>query len=289
VLVAPLDMQLVWITGAGGLVGSYLTRSAPELCPQWQVAGPTRSQLDLLDFPTVARFFTRQKPQLVIHCAALSRSPACQANPQLAWKLNVDVTRHLAELAVDIPFIFFSTDLVFDGRKGNYVESEPPNPLSVYGETKAAAERIVLANPKHTVIRTSLNGGTSPAGDRGFNEEMRCAWAAGKTLNLFSDEFRCPIPAAVTAQAVWELAAQNLTGLYHLAGAERLSRWQIGQLIAVRWPQLNPKTRAGSLREYEGPPRAPDTSLNCGRIQKVLSFELPGLGAWLKANPCEVF
>jgi dTDP-4-dehydrorhamnose reductase len=282
-------MQVVWITGAGGLIGSYLKRSARPRNAPWQVVGLTRDQLDLLDFSAVRRLFDQQKPQGVIHCAALSRSPACQSNPPLAWQLNVDATRHLAELASHIPLLFLSTDLVFDGRRGDYVESDAPNPLSVYAETKAAAEQIVLANPRHTVIRTSLNGGTSPSGDRGFNEEMRRAWQAGQMLNLFTDEFRCPIPAAVTADAIWELVSKNLSGLYHLAGAEKLSRWQIGQLLAARWPQLHPKIRAGSLREYQGPARAPDTSLNCGKIQKMLSFPLPGLSEWLKENPDEVF
>ena len=185
--------------------------------------------------------FRLQNPQLIIHCAALSKSPECEANPALARKLNVEVTALLAELAADIPLVFLSTDLVFDGRTGNYDETAPVNPLSVYAETKAAAEQVVLANPKHTVIRTSLNGGTSPTGDRGFNEQMRRAWQAGQTLRLFTDEFRSPIPAEVTARAIWELAAQNKPGLYHVAGSERLSRWQIGQLLAARWPELKPR------------------------------------------------
>jgi dTDP-4-dehydrorhamnose reductase len=282
-------MPLVWVTGAAGLIGNCLVQTAPHFGSCRQVAGLTRAQCDLLDFALVTRCFAEQKPQLVIHCAALSKSPACQANPQLARKLNVEATRHLAELAAEIPFIFFSSDLVFDGRQGDYSESDQPNPRSVYAETKLAAERIVLANPKHTVIRTSLNGGSSPTGDRGFNEEMRRAWEAGKTLTLFTDEFRCPIPAVVTAQAVWELATQHTSGLYHLAGAERLSRWQIGQLLAARWPQLNPKIQPGFLREYQGPPRSPDTSLNCAKIQKLLSFPLPGLGAWLSHHPHSKF
>ena len=66
----------------------------------------------------------------------MSKSPACQANPELAHKINVDVTRCLAELASEVGFIFFSSDLVFDGKKGNYVETDEPNPLSVYAETK---------------------------------------------------------------------------------------------------------------------------------------------------------
>jgi len=280
---------IVWITGAAGLIGNYLVSTAPQFAPSLRILGLTRSQLDLVDFAAVAGLFQQQRPSLIIHCAALSKSPQCQAKPQLAWKINVDVTRNIAELAADIPLIFFSSDLVFDGQKGNYVEAEAPNPRSIYAETKAAAEQIVLHNPKHTVIRTSLNGGLSLAGNRGFNEEMRRAWEASRTLNLFTDEFRCPIPALVTAQAVWELAAANKPGLYHLAGAERLSRWQIGQLVARRCPELNPRMQPGSLRDYDGPPRSPDTSLNCAKIQRLVSFRLPGLSEWLEANPSQFF
>jgi dTDP-4-dehydrorhamnose reductase len=115
------------------------------------VKGLTRARLDLADSAAVRREFRRQRPKLVVHCAALSNSPECQANPALAREINVEATARLAELAADAFFVFFSSDLVFDGRAGNYDESAPVNPLSVYAETKVAAERVVLANPKHLV------------------------------------------------------------------------------------------------------------------------------------------
>jgi dTDP-4-dehydrorhamnose reductase len=285
----PGTSPAVWITGAGGLIGSYLVRAAAQFAPQWCARGLTRDQLELTDYAAVDALFRRERPAVVIHCAALSRTPTCQQKPALARQLNVDVTAHLAGLAADIPFVFFSTDLVFDGRQGHYVETDPAQPLTVYGETKLAAERIVLANPKHTVIRTSLTGGTSPTGDRGFNEEVRRTWQAGQTPVFFIDEFRCPIPAEVTARAVWTLVGQNPGGLYHLVGRERMSRAQIGQLLARRWPQLNPRCALSSLHDYKGPPRAPDTSLNCAKVQARLPFRLPGLTEWLAAHPDERF
>lgn len=270
----------VWITGAGGLIGSHLVRSAT--IPAHLVIPLTRSELDLSDFPAVRARFQEDRPGLVIHCAALSKSVACQQNPVLAHRLNVEATAHLAELAADISFIVLSTDLVFDGRQGNYDETATVNPLSIYGETKAAAERVVLANPKHTVVRTSLNFGTSPTGDRAFNEEMRRAWQAGQTLRLFTDEFRCPIAAEATAAALWDLAGKNQPGLYHLAGVERLSRWEIGQLLAAHWSELPARMEACSLHEYHGAPRSPDTSLNSAKIQKLLAHPLPRFSDWLK-------
>ena len=279
----------VWITGANGLIGNYLVQSAPWFAPHWRVRALTRDQFDLLDFDAVRRAYCDDQPQLIIHCAAISTLADAQSNPDLARRVNVDLTALLAGIAADIPFILFSSDLVFDGRKGNYVETDAVNPIHLYGETKAAAEQIVLRNPHHTVVRTSLNGGVSRTGNRGFNEQLRLCWQAGQGMNLFTDEFRCPIFAGETSRAVWELVNQRRTGLFHVAGAEKLSRWQIGQLLASRWPQLNPKITPGSAKNFPGPLRAPDTSLNIAKIQKLLSVPLSGLNEWLAANPNESF
>jgi dTDP-4-dehydrorhamnose reductase len=279
----------VWVTGAGGLIGHYLVETAPRWAPGARVVGLTRERLDLADFPAVRKAFETERPGLVIHCAALSRSPDCQANPSLARKLNVEVTSVLAGLSGDIPFIFFSSDLVFDGRAAPYKEDAAVNPLSVYAETKVEAEQVVMRNMKHTVIRTSLNGGVSPTRDRGFNEQMRHAWQRGQTIKLFTDEFRCPIPAEETARAVWELAARGATGIFHVAGAQRLSRWQLGQLMARRWRALEPRMEAASLTQYAGAPRSPDTSLLIGKAQALLSAPLPGLTEWLETHPDREF
>jgi dTDP-4-dehydrorhamnose reductase len=172
-----LNTQPIWITGAGGLIGSWLVKTAPK--GAGEVIGLTRPQLDLADAAAVRETFDSQRPSLIFHCAALSRSPACEADPASARKINVEVTARLAALATNIPLVFFSTDLVFDGRTGNYDELAEVNPLSVYAETKVQAERVVLENPKHTVIRTSLNCGVSPTGDRGLDEQLCQAWRAG--------------------------------------------------------------------------------------------------------------
>lgn len=284
-----MSRKLVWITGAGGLIGHQFVQSAPLYAPEWEARGLTRQQLDLADFDAVTRAFHEQQPQLIIHCAALSRSPACEADPALAALQNVGVTRHLCDLAKEIPLVFFSTDLVFDGRQGNYAETDAVNPLSVYARTKVEAERSVLVCPRHTVVRTSLNGGVSPSGRRGFNEELRHAWQEGKITNLYADEFRSPIPAAVTARAVWELVARGAVGLFHVGGSEKLSRWEIGQLVASRWPEFRSRLECGSVHDHRGAPRPPDTSMNCAKAEALLGWRLPGFTEWLRDHPHELF
>jgi dTDP-4-dehydrorhamnose reductase len=279
-------MKTIWITGANGLIGTQLVRCAPRA----GVRALTREDFDLLDFAAVARAFQKDSPQLVIHCAAISTVAGAQKDSTLARRVNVDATKFLAELAAEIPFVFFSTDLIFDGRKGNYLETDAANPLHVYGETKLAAEEIILKNPRHLVIRTSINGGISRTGDRTFNEQLRRSLAsAGQGMKLFTDEFRNPILAVETARAVWELAGKNCAGIFHVAGAEKLSRWQIGELLVKRWPEIKTKIESGSAKDFPGPPRALDTSLDISKAQKVLTKPLPGLGEWLAKNPQENF
>jgi dTDP-4-dehydrorhamnose reductase len=274
----------IWITGGLGLIGHCLTLSAPQYAPTLRARPLARGDLDLTRFDDVARLFEAEHPSAVIHCAALSRNPDCEANPALARRINVEATAHLAELAAAIPFIFFSTDLVFDGEKGCYREDDPLNPLSVYGETKANAEQAVRQNPLHAIVRISLTGGISPKGDRGFNEEMKNAWRAGKTLNLFTDEFRCPAPATIVARAIWDLLQKGAAGVFHLCGAEKLSRYEIGRLLAEAHPELRAKIQPGSRNEYQGPPRPRDTSMDCSKIQRLLSFPPPRFSEWLRAD-----
>ena len=276
----------IWITGAGGLIGHCLVQTCPDT---FRPIGLTRESLDLLDFAAVEHRFLKDQPSGIIHCAAISKSPVCQKEPNLAFRTNVEVTDHLAQLAKEIPFIFLSSDLVFDGAKGHYVESDATNPLSVYGETKAEAEKRVLHNSQHTIIRTSLNGGQSPTGDRGFNEAFRQTLQNGQTMNLFTDEYRSPMAAKVTARALWEILTAKASGIFHIAGTEKLSRYEIGCLLSQRWGVPRNRIMAGTLKDYQGPPRAPDTSLSCDRAKQILSFPLPSFTEWLDEHPDESF
>ncbi len=275
----------VWVTGAGGLIGNQIVQSALTFAPEARVRGLTRLDFDLTDAQAVSEAFVRDQPTHIVHCAAISRSTECESSPKSAFAANVEATVHLANLAERIPFLFFSSDLVFDGRKGNYLESDRVNPLSVYGETKAVAETLVLVNPAHTVIRTSLNGGPSPSGVRGFSEELLRAWGQSRATRLFTDEYRCPAPAVVTAEAIWRMLFAKVSGLYHVAGGERLSRWQIGQIVAESNPGCHPKMEPASLSEYVGAPRPPDCSLRLDKLSQRLGWRPPGLSEWLARDP----
>ena len=269
------------ITGAAGLIGQYLVKTAPRWAPEWDVRGLTRADFDLTDRPNVERTWESIKPRAVIHCAALSRTKDCEQDSEQARRINVEVTAHLAQLSQDIPFIFLSSGEVFDGRTGWYVETDEPNPINVYGQTKLEAEQAVLQNPRHTVVRIVLTAGTSETGDRSFVEDMCRTAKAGKDVTLYADEFRCPLPAGVIARAIWELLGHARPGLYHLGGRERLSRWEIGEVLLPWYPELESRLVKGSARNHTGAPRPTDLSLRCDKIHGLFSFRIPGFREWL--------
>jgi dTDP-4-dehydrorhamnose reductase len=269
------------ITGAAGLIGQYLIKTASRWAPHWEVRGLTRADLDLTDYTTVERRWESMKPSAVIHCAALSRTKDCEENPEKAREVNVDATAYLASLSEKISFISLSSGEVFNGRRGWYSETDQTNPINVYGNTKLEAERIVLRNPRHTVVRIVLTAGTAQSGVRGFVGEMCREAISGNRVTLFDDEFRCPLPAGVIVRAIWELLDQDQPGLYHLGGSERLSRWEIGQALLPWYPELHGRLVKASSRDHRGAPRPADLSLKCEKIQSVLSFPLPGFRGWL--------
>lgn len=283
------QVHSVWVTGAGGLIGHQVCQTAPRETAGAGLIALNRGTVDLTDFSAVEKLFSTHNPNVVIHCAAMSRSPSCQAAPKEARKQNVEVTRHLAELASDIPVVFLSTDLVFDGAKGGYIETDSTNPLSVYAETKLEAEEMVLRHPKNIVVRTSLNSGRSPTGNRGMDEQLVTSWRQGNTMSLFEDEFRCPIPAFATARAIWELIDAGASGIFHVAGSEKLSRWQIGELLIDKYPEFWKQISRGSLKDYNGACRSPDTSLNCAKSQALLSFRLPSFSKSLNDERISVY
>jgi dTDP-4-dehydrorhamnose reductase len=275
----------VIVTGAAGLIGQYLVRTAAQWAPDWDVQGLTRTDLDLTDRSTVERTWQSIKPSAVIHCAALSRTKDCELDPDQARRINVEATARLAQLSQDIPFIFLSSGEVFDGKTSWYGESDEPNPINVYGQTKLEAERAVLRNPKHTVVRIVLTAGTSENGDRSFVEDMCRAAKAGNDVTLYADEFRCPLPAGVIARAIWELVDRKQPGLYHLGGSERLSRWEMGETLLPWYPELKGRLVKGSAQNHVGSPRPADLSLRCDKIQGLLSFPIPGFREWLAGRP----
>jgi dTDP-4-dehydrorhamnose reductase len=149
----------------------------------------------------------------------------------VSGKINVDAAVWIAGWCADhrIPMVFTSSDLVFDGQHPPYRESDPVNPVNVYGEQKAIAEANILRiYPQASVCRMSLMFGDKPSARY---QPPAMLLKQGQKIRLFTDEIRTPLDVYSAAQGIL-MALKKSSGLLHLAGAERISRFGFGQLLA---------------------------------------------------------
>jgi len=232
-------MNKLLVTGAGGFLGSAVCRAASAL---WQVYGVVFSHSADLDPHAVFRAdLTREKevnrvmdavlPHVVIHTAAMADPNTCQANPAQSGKTNVDAAVFIAKWCADhgIPMVFTSSDLVFDGQHAPYRESDPVNPVNLYGEQKARAETEILKiHPEAAVCRMSLMFGDKPSPRY---QPPAIVLKQGQKIRLFVDEVRTPLDVYTAAEGLL-LALEKTSGLLHLGGAERITRYQFGRLLA---------------------------------------------------------
>lgn len=268
------------LTGASGFLGHHIIKEAQA---QYQILGvvlrnplsQTGVQMLKLDIsqPTSLRNIVREtRPDCIIHTAANSDVNYCQQHPAETAKLNVDTTIYLAKLAAElgIPFVFTSSDMVFDGTKGNYTETDAANPLNLYGEQKAQAEEGVLAAyPLAAVCRMPLMYGIAGPTAKNFFSIHLEKLKRGEELSLFTDEWRTPLSGTSAAKGLL-LAANNFHGLYHLGGRERISRYGLGQLMAeaAHLPHANIKA-SRQADVTMAAPRPADVSMNSDKAMAL--------------------
>lgn len=270
------NRKILLITGAGGFLWWWLCREAVR---EWRVHGAFNTHIissdkvaahacDLADSDQISALLDRVRPDAVIHAAAVASPEVCQRHPEETRKINVDASRYLAVLCAHagVPLVFTSTDLVFDGRKAPYSESDPPSPVNVYGEQKAAAEAAVLAaHPDAAVCRLPLLFGFSGGSRDGFDHHIVTSLRQGIPVRLFTDEFRTPADPVSVARGLL-LAVSKMRGVYHLGGRLRLSRYDTGrrlaELFGLDTALLMP---VGHASAESAAPRAADVSLNSDR------------------------
>lgn len=266
------------VTGASGLLGGYLLRELRgETVVAWSgsnvedVLGQPIVRVDITDDRAVAAAFHDARPDAVIHAAAIARVDECRRDPDRARRVNVDGSRHLAELAAGngARFVLVSTDLVFNGTHGHYCEDDPPSPVTVYGRSKADAEAAVLAVPGTAVARLSLLYGPCLTGRTSFFDRMVDGLKHGRPVPLFADEFRTPLDLPTAARVLVALARSTVTGVLHVGGPERLSRLEMGrQLADVLGVSGESIVVTGRNDVASDEPRPADTSLDSARWRR---------------------
>ncbi len=244
----PINIHMkILLTGATGLLGNAYAQAAlrrghtltalshSQPCTLPGIAENLR--LDAADPETLTEPILQLWPDVIVNCAALSNPQTVDAEPEQARKININLPRHLAQLSTHLGarFIHISTDMVFDGlSESSYRSTDMPAPTNLYGQTKLMAEREVLAHNKEdpVVLRIPILMGNSPSGSRSVHEKILAAIRNQEPLKLFTDEFRQPCSAGNVAEVMLELSERrDLHGLFHWAGSEVLSRFEMGQRI----------------------------------------------------------
>lgn len=274
------------VTGASGLLGSHVVRQlvAGQPGPVLALAGKQdvgtpgvdTARIDLADLDGLRTLVTEFCPTHVIHLGAMTAVGACHQHPQAAERINVAATRALAESAAGARFLFSSTDMVFDGNAAPYDEAAAPEPLSHYGRTKVRAEEALADLPNTLVVRIPLMYGLPQSQRATTFAQQLAALQSGQPLKLFIDEFRTPVWVADAARALIALAHTAATGLIHVAGPQRLSRYELvaqaAALLGIAEPRLE---RISRLDIPAAEPRPADLSLVGRRFATLLPDCVP--------------
>lgn len=286
-------MTRILVTGASGLLGLNF---ALQYQNAHQVMGVVNThglqnmgfavvKTDLNNPRILKRLLVGSAPEVVIHAAAIANLEACEKNPELAQQVNADLPGELAKLTYELgmKLVHISTDAVFDGEQGNYVETDAPNPLGVYSRTKLEGEQQVMdANPEAIVARVNFFG-WSLTGKRSLSEFFYNNLSAGKQVKGFTDVNFCPLQVNQLAETLMEMVSLDLKGVYHTVSKDTLNKYDFGCRIAEQFGfdkgLITPVSwQDGGLTAR----RSPNLTLNVDKLTAALGTPTPGIEAGIR-------
>ncbi|MGH7491361.1 MAG: SDR family oxidoreductase [bacterium] len=287
-------MKRILITGASGFLGGHLCQQAQQA---WEVIGTCHSsrtvpagvqtvQMNLANQSELANILDEANACLIIHAAVL-QVDACERDPRLAYLVNIQATDTIAHWCArhERRLVYVSSDLVFDGRRGWYKESDAPQPVMRYGENKLCAEQTALeVCPNTCIARLALMYGHAAAGvqaglspGNNFFMSMIQSLQRGEKVRVFSDQYRTPGLVANMAEAVLELAESDFKGTIHIAGTQRCSRKEMARSVCRLLGYNENLLEPVSMFEIKMPaPRPADVSLDCSLAREILKTKLMG-------------
>jgi dTDP-4-dehydrorhamnose reductase len=276
-------MKKLLIIGASGLLGNKIVEFAKvryEVIPSHNTK-PLHSnsiRLDITDDRQVSNLIKRLKPHTVIHTASETNVDRCELEKQRAWKINVEGTLNVAKACerVNAKLVYISTDYVFDGEKGYYREEDRPNPINHYGYTKLEGEKRVTSYlSNYLILRTSVLYGWHPW-KRNFVTWVLSSLKQGREITVVDDHYNTPTLVDNLAEIIMEAVQNDLRGLYHASGSERINRYEFAKRIAELYGLDQSLIKPVKMRQLTVwvAKRPRDSSLNTDRMRKLLKTKM---------------
>ena len=234
---------------------------------------------DAEDRDGLARVFDRYRFASVLDCAGNCALKPCELNPELAWKINVEGAQNLVSQTArhGLRLVHLSVDMVFSGDRpeGGYTEDEPTDPVTVYGKTMVAGERVVQeADSGACILRISLPMGVSYSGHAGAIDWITSRFKKSRPATLYVDEIRTPTYTDCMNVLYEAMLAGDHAGIFHAGGPRTLSLYQIAQVIN-RVGGYDPDCLYGIPRKEAGPipPRAGNVTMDSGKLIGALGYD----------------
>ena len=281
------------ITGVSGLLGNNLAcyfRDTHEILGLYNshpvaISGICTERCDISDEDSIKKIISEFNPSIIIHCASLTDIDQCEINKELTKKINVLSTKNFVRSIKkeDIKLIYISTDAVYDGVKGNFLEDDDINPLSYYGLSKYEGELEVTKKENSLIFRTNIFG-WNIQDKKSLAEWMLGELRAGRRINCFEDVYFSSIYTMEFARAINIAIQKDLSGVYNCGASDTCSKYEFAQKIAD-WFELD-KTLINpiSIDEFNfRAKRGKQLTLNVNKLQKALGYKLPGIDQCLEA------
>ena len=262
----------ILITGVNGQLGSelYSTLKHENYGVDLSLENPSNNlfKIDLAYKENVLGLVEKVRPEWVVHCAALTNPDACETDMENAWKCNVIGTKNIVEACnkFNSKMIFISTDYVFDGTKGLYKEDDKVNPINFYGKTKVIGEWLTRTINGSIIIRTSML----------LSNRQRSIlnWVVESLekgdVTAATDMIGSPTLVSELAEAISKVIENNLSGIYHMAGDKRISRYEFMRKIAKIYDYEENKVKPTDINEIGfKSPRPKDTSLDITKVKNL--------------------
>ena len=268
------------VTGSAGLVGSQvvqdLSKSEHQVYSCYGQSKPSKgipTKLDLVNNDTIIQVVGDIKPDVVIHLAAMTNVDLCEKEKELALKINSKATQTLAKQAARHGsfFVYVSTDYVFDGETGMKKESDMPSPVDYYGNSKYHGELAVQDMASSWCIaRTSTPFGmhhTKKSFPIFVAENLR----AKKEITIVTDQYTSPTYVPNLSQMLMEISTRQILGVIHLAGATRISRYDMATLVAEKLGLEKSLLKPTSINDMNWVAKRPrDSSLDVSKATQIL-------------------